>query len=164
MKSLVTTIILIILIFSGIRAQQPLTIRGQICNCLNHSALRDCHVYVDGKVAGTISNRYGEFELQIPEKYRERSLHISHVGFETFTIPISEINGEYLEVNLEESAVLLAEIIIRPDKEEIIDTAILSVENEFRNEDELIQAFYKVLLKKDKDQRVLKRILTSEYN
>jgi hypothetical protein len=164
MKTIFTTIVLIILITAGVRAQQQHTIRGQICNRLNHMALQDCHVYVDGKVAGTISNQYGEFELRIPEKYKERSLLISHVGFETFNTPIPEITGDYMEVYLEEESIELAEIVIRPYDEDIVDSAILSVENEFRNEDELIQAFYKVLLKKDKDHRVLKSVLTSDYN
>jgi hypothetical protein len=127
-------------------------------------ALRDCHVYVDGKVAGTISNRNGEFQLQIPEKYKDRTLIISHVGFETFKTPIPELTGDYMEVYLEEETIELAEIVIRPCNEDIADNAILSVMNEFQNEDELIQAFYKVLLKKDKNHRVLKSVLTSEYN
>ena len=161
MKTLFTTIALLILITIGLRAQESIKLKGQICNGINHMALRDCHIYVDGKVAGTISNFNGEFELQIPEKYLGRSLNISHVGFETFKQPISKMNGDFLEVHLMETAIELVEVVVVPNDEEIVDNAILSVENEFQNQEELIQAFYKVLLKKDKDHRVLNSVLSS---
>ena len=149
------------LVSIGLQAQETIFIKGQICNGMNHMPLKDCHVYLDGQVAGTISNRYGEFELEIPGKYLDRSLHISYVGFETFYKPIGEITDRFVEVMMMESPIVLDEVVITPGPEGIVDTAIASVKNAFDDEEDLLQAFYKVLLEKDKDQHILKSVLAS---
>lgn len=149
------------LVSIGLQAQETTIIKGQICNGMNHMPLKDCHVYLDGQVAGTISNRYGEFELEIPGKYLDRSLHISYVGFETFNKPIGEITDHFVEVMMMESPIVLDEVVITPGTEGIVDTAIASVKNAFDDEEDLLQAFYKVLLEKDKDQHILKSVMAS---
>lgn len=159
MKTLITTLALIILLIPVSRAQEPVMIKGQVSNETNHMAIRNCHVYLEGQVAGTITNEYGEFSLEIPPRYLDRKLNISHIGFETRVIPIPEIDTHCLEVKLTESAVLLAEVIIMPEKDDIIDTLIASVRNEFPDEEELLTAFYEVLLKKDKDQQIIRNVL-----
>jgi len=149
------------LVAFGLRAQESAIIKGQICNGLNHMPLKDCHVYVDGQVAGTISNQYGEFELEIPGRYLGRSLNISYMGFETFSRPIGEISGHFVEAMLMESPIWLNELVITPGNRGIVDHALASVEKKFDNEEDLLQAFYKVLLEKDKDQHILKSVLAS---
>jgi len=161
MKAIITTTLLMMLITFGLHAQEPAIIRGQICNGLNHMPLKDCHVYVDGQVTGTISNQYGEFELEIPDKYLDRSLYISYVGFETFEQPIREITGNYVQAMLRESPIELEEIVITPGHTGIIQNALASVKDNFDDEEDLMQAFYKVLLEKDEDQHILKRVLAS---
>lgn len=150
---------MIILLNPVSHAQGPVVIKGQVTNGMNHMAIKNCHVYLEGKVAGTITNEYGEFSIEIPQQYLDRKLNVSHVGFETWVIPISEIDTHCLEVKLTESAVLLAEVIIMPEKEEIIDTLIASIRKEFPGEEELLTAFYEVLLKKDKDQQIIRNVL-----
>ncbi len=145
----------------GLQAQESILIKGQVCNGLNHMPLKDCHVYVDGQVAGTISDYYGEFELEIPGNYLDRSLNISFMGFETFSQPIEEITGLFVEAMMMESPIWLNEVVITPGPEGIVDSALASVKNAFGNEEELLQAFYQVLLEKDKDQHVLKSVLAS---
>ena len=159
MKTLITTLAMIILLNPVSRAQGPVVIKGQVTNGMNHMAIKNCHVYLDGQVAGTISNEYGEFTLEIPQLYLDRNLNISHVGFETWVIPVSEIDNNCLEVRLTEAPFLLAEVIVMPEKEEIIDTLIASVRNEFPDEEELLTVFYEVLLKKDKDQQIIRNVL-----
>jgi len=155
------TLIICLLIFLSpiaLRAQDQLCIKGQISNGYNHMPLEDCHIYVDGLVAGTISNRYGEFDLPIPIEYLNRTINISYVGFETHSVPISEIRNNYLEVALMEESICLDEIVIMPDYD-IIDEAILSVRNEFESEEDLLQAFYQSLLEIDRNQSVIRSLL-----
>jgi hypothetical protein len=159
MKTLITTLALLILLNPATRAQGSLEIRGQVSNGLNHMAIKNCHIYLDGRVAGTISNEYGEFTIEIPQKYQDRHLNISHVGFETTRIAVSEIDDNFLEVTLIESPILLAEVVISPEKEDIVDTAITSVKNEFQDEEDMITVFYEVLLKRDKNQQILRTVL-----
>lgn len=161
MKAIITTTLLTIFATFSLQAQESTLIKGQVCNGLNHMPLKDCHVYVDGQVAGTISNLYGEFELEIPGIYRDRSLYISYMGFETFTQPITEITDNFVEATLMETAICLDEIVITPGPEGIVDMTLDSVKNEFENEEDLLHAFYKVLLEKDKDQHILKSVLAS---
>jgi hypothetical protein len=161
MKAIITTTVLIMLAVLGLQAQESTIIKGQVCNGLNHMPLKDCHVYVDGQVAGTLSNRYGEFELKIPGKYLDRSLYISYVGFETFSQPIREIGEKDLDVMMVESPIWLDEVIISSDYEEIVKIALDSVRNRFDNEEDLLQAFYEVLLEKDKDQHILMSVMAS---
>ena len=145
----------------GLHAQEPVIIKGQICNGVNHMPMKDCHVYVDGQVAGTISNYYGEFELEIPSRYLDRSLYISFMGFETYKQPIQEITGSYVNAMMMESPIWLDELVITPGRTGIIQNALASVKDNFDNEEDLLQAFYEVLLEKDEDQHVLKSVLAS---
>ncbi len=159
MKTLIICILFILLPLTH-RAQDNLCIKGQITNGFNHMPLEDCHIYVDGQVTGTISNRYGEFDLEIPSEYQNRSINISYVGFETYCIPISEIQNNFLEVALMEEPICLDEIAIKPDYD-FIEEAIISVKNEFTSEEDLLKAFYHALLKKDIDQTVIRTLLLS---
>lgn len=149
------------LITFSLHAQEPAIIKGQICNGLNHMPLKDCHVYVDGQVAGTVSNHYGEFELEIPAKYLDRSLYISYMGFETYEQPIREITGNFVHAMMLESPIWLDELVITPGRTGIIQNALASVKDKFENEEDLLQAFYEVLLEKDEDQHILKSVLAS---
>ncbi|MBS0000608.1 MAG: carboxypeptidase-like regulatory domain-containing protein [Cyclobacteriaceae bacterium] len=165
MKTLFTTLVLMILLNPGTTcAQGSIFVKGQVCNGLNHMALRDCHIYVDGKVAGTISNEQGEFEIEIPKKYSAKSLNFSHIGFETYSIPIAEVQDNFIDARLVESPILLTEVVILPEDDRIVDHVIASVRNEFSNEEDMLEAFYEVLLRKDKDQQIIRNVLAANYH
>ena len=163
MKTIITTLAILIMLNAGARGQESVRIRGQICNGINHSAMKDCHVYVDGKVTGTISDQHGEFSIEIPLQYLDRNLNVSHVGFEVISTPISEIRNTFVEVKMMESPIWLTEVTIVPDEKGIVDDAIASVRDEFSDETDMLTAFYEVLLMKDKDQLIIKNVLAGNY-
>ena len=70
-------------------------------------------VGVVNKNVGTITDEDGVFELEIPIKYRNQVLTISHIGYNTLSLKIdSLLKLDYVVIELIEKVILLEEIVV----------------------------------------------------
>lgn len=67
--------------------------------------IQDSHI-------GTISELNGDFELKVPEAYKDQTLLFSCVGYHRLSFSIPQLSEEPLQITLEENVAQLQEIVI----------------------------------------------------
>lgn len=73
------------------------------------------NIGIEGKGVGTVSDKNGAFELNIPEVFKNSLLTFSHLGYEKYNIKISKIQDS-LSIALVPKQVELEEVIIQSTK------------------------------------------------
>lgn len=86
-------------------------VTGKVSDKETGQILRNCHVFINPHF-GTITDEKGNFKLEIPEIYKDETLKISFLGFETFEIAVKELNGNDLKVKLNPAAYMLDDIVV----------------------------------------------------
>ena len=112
-------------------AQEFLTIKGRILDGDSEAPLPFCSVFVRGESVGTVANVTGAFTLNIPERFMNDTLVISHVGYKNHYALIRSIS-EKVQVRLFPAPINLEEITVETKK--------LSAQEIFRKALEKIQA------------------------
>ncbi|WP_111682768.1 Kelch repeat-containing protein [Winogradskyella tangerina] len=113
MKPLIIT--LCVSIFVGNISAQ--TIKGEISNKNTNAPIENAHIYFSKK-KGAVSDAEGKFKFRYKEKYNTNdSIYISHVGFATKAIHISEAKKSNLRIFLEPKDQRLSETWIDAGKE-----------------------------------------------
>lgn len=80
------------------------------------------NVYIEGERKGTVTNKVGQFDLEIHQEDLSKSLVISAIGFEPQTIKIA---NHPTEIYLKENIYNLGEIVVFSGKEKIIEVGNL---------------------------------------
>jgi len=96
---------------SGIYAQDNSVITGKVINGEDKEPLPFASIRLKNHPIGTISNENGEFDFYIPKSKRNDTLNISFIGFNSYEVPLVNINRE-LEIVLTPSSNVLDEVIL----------------------------------------------------
>ena len=99
------------IIIPGIFAQDNSVITGQIINGEDKEPLPFASIRLKNHPIGTISNENGDFDFYIPKSKRNDTLSISFIGFNSYEIPISNID-RVLKIVLTPSTNILDEVIL----------------------------------------------------
>lgn len=120
MKSLFLNFLFILqlIIYSNSSAQ--IIIKGKVIS-QSQKAIEYAHIVVEGEEIGTLSDSKGNFELNIPEKYRNKNLIISAVGFEKNKLEINSISSRFITITLKTKAYELEEITVTDKKVKLIE-------------------------------------------
>ncbi|MCF6348347.1 MAG: carboxypeptidase-like regulatory domain-containing protein [Flavobacteriaceae bacterium] len=125
------TFLLLILFFSiCVCAQEVIT--GTILNTEANIPVVYANVYISNTSIGTITNNDGQFKLVIPEKYRNKKLLFSLLGFETQEREIVVLQKQSnIVISMSPVNELLEEVVILARKVEL--DALEIVEKAFDN-------------------------------
>lgn len=96
---------------SGIYAQDNSVITGRIINGEDKEPLPFASIRLKNHPIGTISNEEGEFDFYIPKSKRNDTLNISFIGFNSYEVPLANIDRK-LEIVLTPSSNVLDEVIL----------------------------------------------------
>ena len=116
MNNFVKKLVYIFLVFSVISIQsfsQSISVSGNVSD--ESGALVGVNILVKGKVLGTVSDRDGNFSLNVSES--PVTLVFSIVGYETKEVDVSS-NVSDLNVSLSESVLLGSEVIVSASRVE----------------------------------------------
>ena len=94
-----------------IYAQDNSFVTGKIINGEDQEPLPFASVRLKNHPIGTISNDDGEFDFYIPKSKRNDTLSISFIGFNSYEVPLKNIDRT-LEITLTPSSNVLDEIIL----------------------------------------------------
>lgn len=70
-------------------------------------------ISVQSSSIGTVSNLNGHFKMQLPDSLENRSIRISHLGYQSVEIPLSMLAGQNITYSLNQKVVPLQEVVIR---------------------------------------------------
>ncbi len=108
-------------------------------------------IHVQGTSSGNVTNRNGEFRLQLPDSLRDRSLSFSHLGYVRQTVEIRALEGRNNTLCLEPKVIPLQEVLIRlTDPKKLLRDMIEHRERNYASPPVYLTAFYRegVWLKK----------------
>lgn len=143
--------VLIILLMSlpiSIFAEGDIEIRGKVVNGLTHHVLFESHVYIDEQT-GVLSNEDGYFNIDIPEELANENLHISYVGFDTYSMPIEDVKDQFLVIGLRENLIVLDEVVVHGERWEEFKEIVVELADEYETKEEFYAVMFDELEKID---------------
>ncbi len=92
-------IVLIILLNFPLLIYSQSEYKGRIIDANTKQGLQYVNVYIKGTTLGTVSNIYGEFQINVPKSYKNDTLICSIMGYQSKKIPINTL-GVNTEIQL----------------------------------------------------------------
>jgi hypothetical protein len=123
-----------------------LTISGQVLNHEDGKPLPYVSISIVGRSLGTTSNAQGNFVFKLPEAYRQDSLRISCIGFQSFTQAIASIPKPTIVVQLQPATLLLEEVQVQAQAKsavEILKEAVAAIPLNYDTTSVQLTAFYR---------------------
>lgn len=124
---------------------QGISITGKVLDEKSKEPLAFASVSFVGHALGTVTNVQGEFDFYIAEKYRNDSLVISHVGYQSYKASIGNIKGN-LTIELIPKPILLQEVVIQEKNltaHEIVAKAVSSLTVNYSTKPFCLQGFFR---------------------
>ncbi|MEL7002210.1 MAG: serine hydrolase [Bacteroidota bacterium] len=91
--------------------------KGKVLNAADKTPIAFINIGIISSEVGTISNEDGSFSIRIPQKYADRQLIFSAVGYERKTIPVSQLStDEPMVVYLQEKVTKLQNVNVYAKK------------------------------------------------
>lgn len=124
--------------------------KGVILDSKTKDPLSYVDINVLGTNIGTITNNEGEFLLKVPNKYLDKHVVVSLLGYEKKEIPLSEFKKENFKILLRESLTELNFISIYGSKDAVslVRAALNRKNKSYYNENTVMTAFYRETIKK----------------
>lgn len=168
---------LVLIIFGGINVfafalfqEQEMTqtfseFKGIVMDSKSKKPLSFATLSLDGTNISTVTNSDGEFLLKIPNGMMDNTITISFLGYQVKTIPLSNLNGEDIQILLEESVMQLSEIEINVPKDAIslVRAALNKKGEHYFNEETVMTAFYRETIKKRRRNASLSEAIVEIY-
>ncbi len=127
-------------------AQQSTHISGRVQDNDTGKSLARASITLKGRTINTIANDEGAFSFYVPDLYKNDTLHVSAIGYESFEVPLREIEDDKrLVVRLIPSALSLQEVVITEmlAPEDILRLAINKIRQNYYSKPFIQQAFYR---------------------
>ena len=84
--------------------------RGTIVNQRTNKPLASAYLAVEGTNISTVTNSEGEFSLNLPDEMENGNIIISHLGFESRSLPIGFFKEDGVVIGLQETSEELSEV------------------------------------------------------
>ncbi|MGV8816027.1 MAG: carboxypeptidase-like regulatory domain-containing protein [Gelidibacter sp.] len=139
--------------------------KGSVIDSKSKAPLAFAALNVDDTNISTITNSDGEFLLKVPNTLVNKNITISFLGYQTKTVPLSNLNGGDIQILLEESAMELSEVKINAPKDArtLVKTALEKKGEHYINEETVMTAFYREIIKKRRRDASLSEAVVEIY-
>jgi len=129
-----------------------INISGTVIDKINNQPIADCTLGIDGTSIGTIANADGCFTLKMPIKYKDATLHLSHLGYEARQIPVALFGGSNRTIYMNQRIVPLQEVIVRMvNPRKIVQEAVEARSKNYSLDPSYLTSFYREGIEKRKD-------------
>lgn len=138
---------------------------GSVIDSKSKAPLAFATLNVDDTNISTVTNSDGEFLLKVPNTLVNQNITISFLGYQTKTVPLSNLNGDAIQILLEESAMELSEVKINAPKDArtLVKTALDKKGEHYLNEETIMTAFYRETIKKRRRNASLSEAIVEIY-
>ncbi|WP_321517121.1 carboxypeptidase-like regulatory domain-containing protein [uncultured Bacteroides sp.] len=119
-------------------------IAGTVLEKMTQSPIPYCSVGFEGTGIGTITNNNGKFVLRVPDSLLTDKLHVSHIGYDSQSIPISFMQNNPSNIYLSERIVPLQEVIFRlVNPRKIVKEALEARDHLYLDKPSYFTSFYR---------------------
>lgn len=101
----------------GVNGQKKYTVSGTISEAASNETLIGVTILVQSLKTGVVTNEYGFYSLTLPEG--EYTLQVSYLGFQTLNATLSLFDDKKLNLQLEEEAEQLEEVVVTENVEKL---------------------------------------------
>ena len=139
--------------------------KGSVIDSKTKVPLPFATLNVEDTNISTITNSDGEFLLKVPNNLITKNMTISFLGYQTKTVPLSNLNGGDIQILLEESVLELSEVKINVPKDArtLVKTALNKKGEHYINEETIMTAFYRETIKKRRRNASLSEAIVEIY-
>lgn len=111
------------------------------------------HVVIKGKNIGTISNAEGRAEFKIENRYRNKTLTVSAIGYISQDILIKKlINNQINEIKLEKQVYIISPVTIsKLVSKEIVKSAIQNIPDNYPCENHYYSGYFRTVFKENEN-------------
>jgi hypothetical protein len=130
---------------------QLLKFAGTVEDDKNHDRIPYASVFIKGHPIGTITNSDGNFFITIPENFQSDTLSVSNIGYQLFSIPVSELKTGVVNLfSLKTKTVDLPEIVVRyVDVNELLKNVTKNIPFNYCIKPQQLEAFYRETLERN---------------
>lgn len=128
---------------------KPLKLSGKVVEKDGKSPIPFAAVALEGTFIGTMTNREGAFDLNIPWTFRNNSINISSLGYKQQNMSIQALKQNGL-VRLLDESIRLREILVKPsDPKYILEQFRNNIARNYAEEPQLMVTFYRETARQD---------------
>lgn len=126
---------------------------GKVVDAQSSRSLPFATIEAEGSNIATVTNIDGEFIIKIDKNVDVSHLKISYIGFRNRSIPISQFDGaRTLTIELNQSAVQLKEITVRPqDATRLIADVLAYVNDNYSPDPMMMRGFYRETIQRGRN-------------
>ena len=134
------TIVMMLLAVAVLQAQT--VISGVVLDKQKGRPLSHVSIVAEGKDIHTVTNDEGRFTLKTG--HSPRYIEVSHIGYKTRRVPVTDNIAEPLRILMVNSSVELREVIVSVDDPlSIVKAAMSRITQNYPKETELMRCFYR---------------------
>lgn len=128
------------------------TYSGRIVNFNTGEPIVFASVYKIGSNIGTITNGEGDFVLKIPKEINAGEIGVSFIGFQPYTINISDFVNGFISIKLTPTPVPIKEVIVRSENAyDLLKLAKRKIPENYSMAPFMVTAFYREIIMQNKN-------------
>lgn len=148
--STLTLLIILFIAKSSFSQNSTLRIAGKITSKNSGEPLSYATITFSRDAISTISNDRGEFVLNIPASGKSKSITISHVGYESKSVSLTQADTGMIIIKLTESAIQMEPVTVQPiNALELVKKAIARIPENYPSKPFLSKGFYRLAGRKE---------------
>lgn len=139
--------------------------QGKIIDSETKNPLVFATLSIDNTNISTVSNTEGYFSLKVPKDISEGQVSVSFLGYETRTIPLSQLKENKNEIELMVSFMELSEVslAVPKDAKALVKETLLRKGENYFDDPTLMTAFYRETIKKRRKNVSLSEAVVNIY-
>ena len=124
--------------------------KGKVFDEVTKQPLELVHLFIQHSNINTVTNSEGEFLLKVPLDLVSKNVTVTHLGYVSKVIPISEFNTDNNKIYLKASAIQLADINLEnlKDAEGLVKSVFKNKSDNYLDKNSVMTAFYRETIKK----------------
>lgn len=137
---------------------------GKILDNANSKPIVFANVVLKGTNIGTVTNADGAFIIKAPADWVVEGLEITHLGYQTKTIPLADLKEKDNEIKLLNAAIVIEEVTISyGDPRELVTRAVKNIPSNFSPDPVMFKAFYRETIQQNRKYVAVAEAVTDIY-
>ena len=125
---------------------------GKIIDSKTGNPLIFANVVLRGTNIGTVTNSDGDYLIKAPTDWQVIELEITHIGYLSRILKITDLKGKEDEIKLEQSTIQIAAVTVSyGDPLELLRRAIHNIPENYSSDPVMMKAFYRETIKQNKN-------------
>jgi hypothetical protein len=121
-------------------------------------------VYITDTRIGTVTNSDGDFIIKVPERYIDRQLGITHLGYSAYVIDLKSLKSSGNTIEMVSAPYEIEEVTIRKlDPKTLVKTAIGKIPENYSNQPVMMTAFYRETIKQNRSYVAVAEAVLDAY-